>query len=224
VKHKRQRRRADDSAGGLDGLNRPVIEEFLYEMLETELGGEQVYPKAIELAVNRDLRREFTEYLTETREHVRLVTRLLRAMSLDPERETPGRKSVRFMGEALVELMETAEAAGDAVAAERVACEAVVQAETKDQLNWELLGKLAANLEGDLGDLFREIQSRVHVEENEHLYHSKGWVRELWMDAMELPSVLPPPEERMHVKSAIGAEVAKRFVLRRRLGMRTKHK
>lgn len=225
MRNRRQRKGAEGSrvAGdGLDGLNRAVIEEFLYEMLETEIGGVQVYEKAIELARNRDLRHEFSEYLAQTREHIRHVTRILKSMSLDPERETPGRKSVRFMGEALVELMETAEAAGDPLAAQRVAAEAVVQAETKDQMNWELLGKLAGGIEGDLGEVFSEIQSKVQTEENEHLYHSKGWVRELWMDAMALPSILPPPEERMHVKSALGAEVVKRFAVRRRLQGRSR--
>ncbi|VVE84603.1 hypothetical protein PSP31121_04834 [Pandoraea sputorum] len=32
-----------------------------------------------------------------------------------------------------------------------------------------------------------------------------GWALELWIDALGYPSVLPPPEERKHVASAIGA-------------------
>lgn len=45
----------------------------------------------------------------------------------------------------------------------------------------------------------------VEDEEDEHLYHTKGWCRELWMEALGLRAVLPPPEERKHVKTAIGA-------------------
>src|SRR5438105_6082122 len=39
----------------------------------------------------------------------------------------------------------------------------------------------------------------------EHLYHSKGWLRELSLESLGLKAVLPPPEERKHVKTAIGA-------------------
>jgi hypothetical protein len=46
-------------------------------------------------------------------------------------------------------------------------------------------------------------------EEDEHLYHSKGWCRELSIAALGLKAVLPPPEERKDVKTAIGAARAK---------------
>ena len=42
-------------------------------------------------------------------------------------------------------------------------------------------------------------------QEDEHLYHSKGWLRELALESLGLKAVLPPPEERKHVKTAIGA-------------------
>ena len=45
------------------------LDELLYQMLETELGGEQIYLAAISCAVNDDLRSEWKEYLEETRTH-----------------------------------------------------------------------------------------------------------------------------------------------------------
>ena len=51
--------------------------------------------------------------------------------------------------------------------------------------------------------------AEVEEEEDEHLYHSTGWTRELWVQALGMPAVLPPPEERKHVKTAIGAARAK---------------
>lgn len=42
-------------------------------------------------------------------------------------------------------------------------------------------------------------------QEDEHFYHSKGWCREMWIDSLEMRAVLPPPEERKEVKTAIGA-------------------
>jgi rubrerythrin len=49
----------------------------------------------------------------------------------------------------------------------------------------------------------------VEEEEDEHLYHSTGWARELWLDSLGLTAVLPPPEEQKDVKTAMGAARAK---------------
>ena len=51
--------------------------------------------------------------------------------------------------------------------------------------------------------------SQVEEQEDEHLYHSTGWTRELWIDSLGMPAVLPPPEEQKDVKTAIGAARAK---------------
>jgi hypothetical protein len=50
-----------------------------------------------------------------------------------------------------------------------------------------------------------EACDQVEEEEDEHIYHSKGWCRELWIQALGMDAVLPPPEERKHVTTAIGA-------------------
>jgi hypothetical protein len=49
----------------------------------------------------------------------------------------------------------------------------------------------------------------VEEEEDEHLYHTMGWARELWLESLGLPAVSASPEEKKHTKSAIGAERAK---------------
>ena len=56
---------------------------------------------------------------------------------------TPGCKVVEHTGKALVTSMKMALAAGNAAAAELVACECVVLAEVKDHADWQLLGKCA---------------------------------------------------------------------------------
>src|SRR6185436_11991926 len=45
----------------------------------------------------------------------------------------------------------------------------------------------------------------VEDQEDEHLYHTKGWCRELWLQSLGLPAVLPPPEETRHVATAVEA-------------------
>jgi hypothetical protein len=57
---------------------------------------------------------------------------------------------------------------------------------------------------------------RGRDEEDEHLYHTKGWCRELWIESLGMKAVLPPPEERKHVKTAIGAARAEQESLRNR--------
>ena len=44
--------------------------ELLYQALETELGGVQVYEAAVTCAVNEDLKKEWQKYLEQTRNHV----------------------------------------------------------------------------------------------------------------------------------------------------------
>lgn len=190
------------------GMNDARVHELLYQALETELGGVQVYRTAIRCATNDELREEWQKYLQETEEHVRIVTQVFSELDLDPETETPGRAVVRFKGEALVGSMEMALAEGDAEAAQLVAAEAVVDAETKDHSNWELIGKIAEKASGRLASVLGEAYEQVEEEEDEHLYHTMGWARELWIEALGMPAVLPPPEEQKQVKTAIGASRA----------------
>ena len=51
-------------------------------------------------------------------------------------------------------------------------------------------------------DALMEAYSQVEDEEDEHLYHTKGWCRELWIKSLGMHAILPPPEEVEHVKTA----------------------
>jgi rubrerythrin len=190
-------------------MNQHEMHELLYQALETEQGGIQVYETALRCVVNDKLREEWQEYLDQTRNHVRIVEKLLTEMGLDPETETPGRQVVRHIGQSLVKAMEMALGAGKPEAAQLVAAECVVQAETKDHLNWELIGQVAQKSKGEEGRALKEAHKEVEEEEDEHLYHTTGWTRELWIEALGMPAVLPPPEEEKDVKTAIGAARAK---------------
>ena len=101
--------------------------------------------------------------------------------------------------------------AGVPEAAQIVAAECVVHAETKDHLDWELLGEIARSRGQMPGkDAIRKAVEEVEEEEDEHLYHTQGWARELWIESLGMPAVLPPPEEEKDVKTAIGAARAKK--------------
>ncbi|MDB4996805.1 MAG: hypothetical protein JWM74_4237 [Myxococcaceae bacterium] len=181
------------------------VKELLLQSLEHELGGVKVYTTAITCAVNADLKKEWQKYLAETKTHVTTLEQVCKAMGINPAQETPGRAVVRHLGGALVEAMKMALKAGDPAAAQLVACECVVNAETKDHLDWQLIGKCADHLGGAKGEALKAAYEEIEDQEDEHLYHSKGWCRELWIESLGLPEVLPPPEERKKVKTAIGA-------------------
>jgi hypothetical protein len=186
-------------------MNTKQVEELVLQSLEHELGGVKVYTTAISCAVNADLKKEWQEYLEQTQAHVTVLETVCRALGVDPAKETPGRQVVRYVGGALVEAMNMAQRAGDPAAAQLVACECVVLAETKDHADWQLLGKCAQHSEGSQAEALQEAYKAVEDQEDEHLYHTKGWCRELWIQSLGLPAVLPPPEEQQHVKTAIGA-------------------
>ena len=181
------------------------LKELLLQSLEHERGGVKVYETALKCVQNEDLKEEFEKYHQETEHHVEVLQNVFAQMQLDPEEQTPGRKIVRDLGQALVAAMESALGAGDPAAAEIVACECVTIAELKDHLDWELIGEAAKKVGGAEGKALKEAYGEVEDQEDEHFYHSRGWTRELWMDSLGMKAVLPPPEERKHVKTAIGA-------------------
>jgi len=185
------------------------FQELVLQALETELGGVQVYENAVECAVNDDLRREWETYLGQTENHVKILHDLCEKLGIDPQQETPGRRVVRHIGQALVRAMQLARENGTPVAAQLVAAECVVLAETKDHQNWELLGLCAEKLDSKRSKMVRDAQTEVEEQEDEHLYHTTGWSRELWIQSLGMPAVLPPPEEEKEVKTAIGAARAK---------------
>ncbi len=186
------------------------LKELLCQGLETELGGVQIYTTALRCVENEDLKKEWEEYLEQTQRHVEVVQELLTAVGIDLNTETPGRKVVRHIGESLVKAMEMALKSGEPGAAQIVAAECVVLAETKDHLNWELIGEAAKKAKGETAKALKAAHEEVEEQEDEHLYHTQGWTRELWIESLGMKAVLPPPEEEKDVKTAIGAARAKK--------------
>lgn len=183
------------------------VEELLLQALETERGGIQVYTTALKAAQNEDLRKEWSEYLSETRTHEQVLTNVFEDLGLDTEAKSPGREVVAHQGKSLVQAIELAMQSGDTAAAELVAAECVVLAETKDHQNWELIGKVSEQ-GGKYQKALKAAYDAVEQDEDHHLYHTMGWCRELWIKSLGMPAVLPPPEEVKNVETAIGASRA----------------
>ena len=198
-------------------MNDEQLADLILQSLEHEQGGVRVYEQAVECAINDELKDEWETYLNETREHVSLLEGVCEAMGIDPRAKPPSRDVVATVGQALVDAMRLAAESGNPVAAQLTACEAVVLAETKDHADWELLGKCAKHMTGPGAEALLAAVAIVEDQEDQHLYHTKGWCRELWLEALGLPAVLPPPEEAEKVRTAIGAANAQKASERERL-------
>jgi rubrerythrin len=185
------------------------IDELLLQALETEQNGAKVYETALKCVTNKGLREEWGKYLSETKHHIEVVERLFGELGLDPKASSPGRKNVHHISASLITAMETALGEGANEAAQLVAAECVTLAEYKDHLNWELIGEIAKNAQGKRAEALTAAYQEVEDEEDEHLYHTIGWARELWIQSLGLQAVLPPPEERRDVRTEVGAARAK---------------
>jgi hypothetical protein len=182
---------------------------LIYQALETEMGGVEIYTTALECVQNEELREEWEEYLEQTRGHVKILRGVCSRLGLDPDRETPGRLVVRTIGKSLVKAMQLAIGAGDPKTADITAGECVTLAETKDHGNWVLMGILAESSTGTQKEVLKEAADAIEDQEDEHLYHTAGWTRELWLDFLGLTAQLPPPEEKQDVHSEEEAIKAK---------------
>ena len=188
--------------------DRAQLEDLVLQMMETELGGEKIYRAAIATAINGDLKEEWQGYLKETLHHQDVVRGLCATLGLNVDRQSPTRTVVGHIGKSLVQAIEMAQRNALPAAAQIVAAECVVLAETKDHSNWELLGRVAEVATGDIGKALRAAHEDVEQDEDHHLFHTKGWMRELAIQGLGMPAVLPPPEEVKQVETAIGASRA----------------
>ncbi|HEY6924245.1 MAG TPA: hypothetical protein VI653_12305 [Steroidobacteraceae bacterium] len=185
------------------------LRELLLQSLVHERGGVLVYQRALDCAVNPDLRKEWSRYLQQTQNHVKVLSKVCASLGIDPDEMTPGCRIVQHTGKSLVIAMEMALAESDPAAAELVACDCVLLAETKDHADWELIKLCAKQADEHTASVLKEAAEAVEDEEDEHLYHTQGWGRELWLKSLGLEAVLPPPEEKRDVKTASEAEQAR---------------
>lgn len=189
-------------------MDQEQLENLLCEAIETEMGGVKIYEAALECAENDDLREEWEEYRDQTQEHVDILRNACQQLGIDTEQETPGRQIVRATAEALLKNMKMAKDTGDGGLAQIVAAEAIAFAELKDHLNWQIVGLIAKEAEkGDrIGEVLQDAYDEVYEQEEEHVFHNQGWARELWVQALGMEAVFPPPEEKLGIKIPKKAE------------------
>ncbi|SFL99461.1 hypothetical protein [Nitrosomonas communis] len=180
-----------DLQGGIS-MKEDQKNELLYQALETEKVGTGVYQMALRCVVEEDLKGEWEEYLEQTKRHHQILLDVFQELGLDSDKETLARKVARHFLETLINLMKMALETGDPGAAELVACECVVMLETKDHQNWQLIGEFAKKAESTEAKVLKNAYDQVEDEKDEHLYNTKEWYRELWINSMCMKAILPP--------------------------------
>ena len=172
-------------------MNSRHLKGLLYQALETEQVGIQIYAAAIHCAVNEELKEEWEDCLAQTENHEVILRRLLVTLGFDPYQEKPGRAAVRQIGASLVNAMEMALESAEPRAGELIASDCVALAETRKHLNWELIGYTAEYTKRELREGFANAHEEMEHAGSEHHFQSLGWSRELWLAALGLPSLLP---------------------------------
>jgi hypothetical protein len=129
-------------------------------------------------------------------------------LGLDPNAQLPSRQVTAYLGDALVQTIKMAKDMADPQAAQLIAARCIVLAETLDHANWELIGLLIDKTVTKEAKLLKATYEAIEEDEDHHLYHTQGWARELAIEWLGLPAVLPPPEEVKKVETAIGASRA----------------
>jgi rubrerythrin len=71
------------------------IHDLLYQALETEIGGVNVYTAALTCATNEDLAKEWQSYLDETTTHRQVLLTVFEELGLDPDKPVPSREVVK---------------------------------------------------------------------------------------------------------------------------------
>lgn len=184
-------------------MKKEQLKDLILQSLEHEHCGVAIYEAAIACAANADLKAEWQSYLDQTEGHVAALEKICAALDINSAERTEGRKVVRFVGESLVKAMAIAKATGDAETAELAAADCVVMAETKDRANWELISRVAVEASGKTAKILQEACDQCEEQEDEHLFHSLGWSRELWLQSLGMAAILPPPGEVIGIRENI---------------------
>jgi rubrerythrin len=167
--------------------------ELLLQSLVHERGGVLLYRAALSRARDPRLHEEWARFLEQTEKHVAILESVCTALGIDPSERTPGCAVVEHLGKALVSAIEMTGAEGEVSATERLACECIVLAETKDQANWDLIGECANGLDDADAEPLRAAYETVAGEEDEHVEHAKEWSQHLWLTALQSQDTRRPP-------------------------------
>jgi hypothetical protein len=164
------------------------VVDLLLQALETEIGGADVYRTALKCVHNQKLREEWTRYLAQAEQHVRILQEACKSLGIDPELETPAREAVRSSGKALVQSMLIALGKDSCAGLDDVALDYVALAGSQDPWSWSLLGEIDEP-RNRIGASERHDASSLDAD-------STSWSRTAWLPEVEADAVKPSRRKR----------------------------
>lgn len=174
------------------------LRELLLQALEAETGNAAVLSMALRCALNPELRRSWRDLLEYSRRRERTLVSVFQQLDLNPCSRTTGRRIAGQLTGALLDALGEALESGDMEAAQVVAAECVELAAVRIQRTWELIGHVAHVSPDEAGRTLDTAFDAAPRDEGE-LFRHRGWTRELWIQSLGLPAVVPPPGRAAHL-------------------------
>ncbi|HKX29627.1 MAG TPA: ferritin-like domain-containing protein [Blastocatellia bacterium] len=145
-----------------------------------ERGGVHLYRTAMGLTQFQEWRRKYEEFLTQTVEHVRILSELTIELGGDPGYVSPQARMTEFMNTKLMESV-LLDGSVDGLTRELTILEAVLLAERKCHANWDLLSELCRRLPAsDDSQAIERAVTQVKIEEDEHV----RWAQQTWRETL----------------------------------------
>lgn len=164
------------------------LSELLLQTLQLEQDRARVYEAALRLGLEESVRQRWARSLSEARANEETLRELLEALAYDPEASGGRRDVTRRAGDALLAAMDAAGGHGSPEAAQLVACECVLLAESRELLGGELLPLVAARVKGEPRKLLRRACRLLEASPGEPLSTARERVRDRWLEALGRPA------------------------------------
>jgi hypothetical protein len=119
-------------------INLDELHNQLCNALEAEQGSIRIYQQAAQLAADPALHRRCAMALDDARRNENALLSILAELGFDAAADSPCRRSVRQVGDALVAAMRAAPVA----TRQKIVAECVQLADARERGNWELFGQL----------------------------------------------------------------------------------
>lgn len=157
----------------------------LSESMAVERDGQRLYEAAIQQISDRETAQRFQDFYQQTRRHQDIVAELINALGGDPSYMSPAARVAQRKAEALLRTM-TEDRGLSLEERELNAIENIVLAETKDQMDWEVLVRIAIRAGNEaLQSIMRRSANEVVREEKTHLQWAMKRFAELAMESLK---------------------------------------
>jgi rubrerythrin len=164
-------------------VDRFALMDTLSEFLAVELGGAKLYEKALTLVTDSQTKSAFREFLKQTLNHQKVLTRMITQLGGNPKTQSDTAKIAAEKAQALMRTMGRRELSKEQN--QLNAIENIVLAETKDHGDWELLAKIARQTtDKQLREVLEPAVKTVEQEEDEHLNWTRKKLSELQMESL----------------------------------------